>query len=102
MIAAFVFYLQEMIAALILFTGFFVIASGAVLILFLLDQAYKLAFELALAQLKSFIRFALRVFQSRYSPNDSHTLRCPLPILSVLFQKMSRQRVATARPAGRQ
>jgi uncharacterized membrane protein YqjE len=71
MIATFLFYLEEMMAALILFTAFFLVASGAVLILFLLDQAYKLAFEWAETQLKSFGRFALRLHQSRYSPNES-------------------------------
>jgi hypothetical protein len=72
MIASLLFYLQEMIAALTLFAAFFVVASGAVLILYVLDSAYKRAFDWAEAHLKSFFRFAFRLRQSRYSGNDSN------------------------------
>jgi hypothetical protein len=86
MIATLIFYLEEMMAALIIFTAFFLVVSGAVLIVFVLDQAYKLAFEWAELQLKSFGRFVLCLHQCLWAWDESTVLWPPVFTLAGLFK----------------
>lgn len=58
--ATFRFYLEEMMAAQILFTVFFLAMSWAVLIIFVLDQALKVTLEWATVRLASVGLIALR------------------------------------------
>jgi hypothetical protein len=67
MIAPLLFYLQEMAAALIFFAAFFVAASLAVLILYVLYRVSKRLFNWTEVHLKSFFRCAFRLYRSQYS-----------------------------------
>jgi len=86
MIVTLIFYLEEMMAALILFTAFFLVTSGAVLIVFVLDQAYKVAFEWAEVQLKSFCRFALSLRECLWASDESTVVWQPVFILPTLLK----------------
>jgi hypothetical protein len=86
MIATFVFYLEEMMATLILFTVFFLLTSGAVLIVFVLDQAYKLAFEWAELRLKSLGRFGLRLHRCPFKGVESIVFWRPVYMLTGLLK----------------
>jgi hypothetical protein len=86
MIATFVFYLEEMMATLILFTVFFLLTSGAVLVVFVIDQAYRLAFEWAELQLKSLSRLGLRLHPCPFKGIESIVFWRPVYILSGLLK----------------
>jgi hypothetical protein len=60
-----VYYLREMMAALIIFSALFAFVTGVVLILFLLDRAGQRTLTWAEARTKSFARAAFRVLPPR-------------------------------------
>jgi len=60
-----VYYMREMLAALIIFSVLFALVAAIVLTLFLLDRASQLALRGIEARAKSFARAALRFLPAR-------------------------------------
>jgi hypothetical protein len=87
MINSFVFYVEEMVAGLILFTAFFIVIGGAILVLFFLDQAYKVVCDWSEVRLRSFGHFASRVYET-YHPFDNQlaAVRRSVLVLTALFK----------------
>ena len=79
------FYVGEMMAALILLTTLFVLFGGAILLLFLLDQVYKVVFDWFELRLRNLCHFASRIHQT-YGPSDNQlvAVRRPVLVLTVL------------------
>jgi hypothetical protein len=94
MIDTFAFYVKEMIAALILFTALFVVIGGAILIVFLSHQAYRVVFDRSEVRLRSFGHFASRVYET-YHPayNKLAVVRRLVSVLTALFKSYVSARI---------
>jgi hypothetical protein len=88
MINAFVFYVEEMVATLILFTALFIVIRGAILVLFVLDQAYRVVFDWSEMRLRSFGHFASRVYET-YHPADNQLASVGQSVFVVTALSMS-------------
>ena len=70
----FLFYMEEMITALILFTTLFILFGGVILLLFLLDQVYTTVFDWCEVRLGNLCHCASRIHET-YGPAITSWLR---------------------------